>query len=40
LIRVDRATDALEAGTPLAAGGLTIRVTDPDELRTSPRTVA
>jgi len=37
LIRVDRASEALEAGTPLTAGGLSIRVTDPDELRTTPR---
>jgi folate-binding protein YgfZ len=33
LIRVDRASEALEAGTPLTAGGLAIRITDPDELR-------
>jgi folate-binding protein YgfZ len=37
LIRVDRASEALEAGTPLTAGGLSIRVTDPDELRTAPK---
>jgi folate-binding protein YgfZ len=37
LIRIDRASEALEAGTPLTAGGLSIRVTDPDELRTAPR---
>ena len=37
LLRVDRASEALEAGTPLTAGGLSIRVTDPDELRTTPR---
>jgi hypothetical protein len=37
LIRVDRASEALEAGTPLTAGGLSVRVTDPDELRTTPR---
>jgi folate-binding protein YgfZ len=37
LIRVDRAAEALEAGTPLTAGGLSIRVTDPDELRNLPR---
>jgi folate-binding protein YgfZ len=41
LIRVDRAAEALEAGTPLTAGGLKIRVADPDDLRTaSTRTVA
>jgi tRNA-modifying protein YgfZ len=33
LIRVDRASEALEAGTSLTAGGLAVRITDPDELR-------
>ncbi len=37
LIRIDRAGDALEAGTPLTAGGLSIRITDPEELRTTPK---
>jgi folate-binding protein YgfZ len=37
LIRIDRASEALEAGTPLTAGGLAIRIADPDELRTTPR---
>ena len=37
LIRIDRAGEALEAGIPLTAGGLAIRVADPDELRTTPR---
>jgi folate-binding protein YgfZ len=37
LIRVDRVGEALEAGTPLTAGGLSIRITDPDELRNLPR---
>jgi tRNA-modifying protein YgfZ len=37
LIRVDRVAEALEAGTPLTAGGLSIRVADPDELRHLPR---
>jgi tRNA-modifying protein YgfZ len=37
LIRIDRASDALEAGTPLTAGGLSIRIADPDELRTTPK---
>jgi tRNA-modifying protein YgfZ len=36
LIRVDRASGALEAGTPLVAGGVTIRVAEPDELRNPP----
>jgi folate-binding protein YgfZ len=33
LIRVDRASEALEAGTPLTVGGLAVRIADPDELR-------
>jgi folate-binding protein YgfZ len=33
LMRVDRAGEAIEAGTPLTAGGLSIRITEPDELR-------
>ena len=37
LIRIDRASEALEAGTPLTAGGLSIRIADPDELRATPR---
>jgi hypothetical protein len=37
LIRIDRASEALEAGTPLTSGGLAIRVSDPDELRSLPR---
>jgi hypothetical protein len=37
LIRVDRVSEMLEAGIPLAAGGLAIRITDPDELRNLPR---
>jgi folate-binding Fe-S cluster repair protein YgfZ len=37
LIRIDRASEALEAGTPLTAGGLSIRITDPDELRLPPK---
>jgi folate-binding protein YgfZ len=37
LIRIDRVSDALEAGTPLTAGGLAIRIADPDELRTAPK---
>ena len=32
LIRVDRAADALQAGTKLTAGGLAIRLADPDDL--------
>jgi len=41
LIRIDRVADALEAGTPLIAGGLVIRIVEPDELRATPgQTVA
>jgi tRNA-modifying protein YgfZ len=37
LIRIDRVSDALEAGMPLTAGGLAIRIADPDELRLQPK---
>jgi len=37
LMRIDRAGEALEAGTPLTAGGLSIRITEPDELSLPPR---
>jgi len=37
LIRIDRAADALEAGTPLTSGGLAIRLAEPADLQTSPR---
>ena len=37
LIRIDRVADALEAGVPLTAGGLAIRVAEPADLQTSPR---
>jgi folate-binding protein YgfZ len=37
LIRIDRAGEALDAGTPLTAGGLSIRIADPDELRLQPK---
>jgi folate-binding protein YgfZ len=37
LLRIDRAGEALEAGLPLAAGGLSIRITEPDELRLQPK---
>lgn len=37
LIRTDRVSDALEAGTPLTSGGLSIRLTEPGELRSGPR---
>jgi tRNA-modifying protein YgfZ len=37
LLRIDRAAEALEAGTPLTAGGLSIRITQPDELSLPPK---
>jgi folate-binding protein YgfZ len=40
LIRTDRVTDALDAGVKLTAGGLGIRLADPDTLHSSKQTVA
>jgi hypothetical protein len=41
LIRTDRVADALAAGVPLSAGGLGLRLADPDVLKTvSGQTVA
>jgi folate-binding protein YgfZ len=37
LIRTDRVADALDAGVQLSAGGLGIRLTDPDAVRASTR---
>ncbi|HWZ06134.1 MAG TPA: folate-binding protein [Bradyrhizobium sp.] len=37
LIRIDRATDALAAGTQLTSGGLAIRIAEPEELQSTPR---
>jgi tRNA-modifying protein YgfZ len=37
LIRTDRAIDALDAGTPLSSGGLSIRIADPAGLRATPK---
>ena len=37
LIRTDRVSDALAAGVQLTAGGLAIRIAEPDELRPSPK---
>ncbi|MEO6382043.1 MAG: folate-binding protein [Nitrobacter sp.] len=37
LLRLDRATDALEAGIPLTAGGIPIRLTEPDDLKLLPK---
>jgi folate-binding Fe-S cluster repair protein YgfZ len=41
LVRTDRVTDALEAGLALTAGGLGLRLAEPDSLRsTAKQTVA
>ena len=37
LIRIDRVADALAAGLPLTAGGLAIRLVEPDDLLTAPK---
>jgi tRNA-modifying protein YgfZ len=37
LIRTDRVSDALDAGIKLTAGGLPIRIAEPDELRPPPK---
>ena len=37
LIRTDRVTDALDAGLALTAGGLGIRLADPDAFRSSTK---
>jgi len=37
LLRIDRATDALEAGVPLTAGGIAIRLAEPDDVRSTPK---
>jgi folate-binding protein YgfZ len=37
LIRIDRAADALAAGVALTAGGLAIRIAEPDDLRSVPK---
>src|SRR6059058_4215704 len=37
LIRIDRAADALAAGTPLTSGGLGLRLADPDDVLTASR---
>src|SRR5215470_16421013 len=37
LIRTDRAADALDAGIQLTAGGLVLRIADPDALRASTK---
>ncbi len=37
LLRTDRVADALDAGLTLSAGGLAIRLTDPNDVRTPPK---
>jgi len=37
LVRIDRVADALDAGQPLTAGGLSLRLAEPDVVRTPPR---
>jgi folate-binding protein YgfZ len=37
LLRIDRAADALDAGVPLVAGGIKIRLADPDDVRPAPK---
>jgi folate-binding protein YgfZ len=37
MIRIDRAADALDAGSSLTSGGLSIRLADPDEIRLPPK---
>jgi tRNA-modifying protein YgfZ len=37
LLRIDRAADALQAGTPLTAGGLALRLVDPNDVSTAPK---
>ena len=37
LLRTDRVADALDAGLKLTAGGLAIRLTDPNDVRTPPK---
>jgi len=37
LLRIDRAADALQAGTPLTAGGLALRLVDPNDVLTAPK---
>jgi folate-binding protein YgfZ len=37
LVRIDRVADALDAGTPLMAGGIAIGLAEPDEVRSPPK---
>jgi tRNA-modifying protein YgfZ len=37
LMRIDRAADALQAGVPLTAGGLAVRLVEPGDVLTAPK---
>jgi folate-binding protein YgfZ len=37
LLRIDRAADALDAGVPLMAGGIAVRLAEPDDVRSAPK---
>ena len=37
LLRTDRVADALDAGRALTAGGLAIRLADPNDVRAPPK---
>jgi tRNA-modifying protein YgfZ len=37
LLRIDRVADALDAGVPLTAGGIAVRLADPDDVRSAPK---
>jgi folate-binding protein YgfZ len=37
LMRIDRVADALDNGVPLTAGGIAVRLADPDEVRAAPK---
>jgi tRNA-modifying protein YgfZ len=37
LMRIDRAADALQAGVPLTAGGLAVRLAEPGDVLTAPK---
>jgi tRNA-modifying protein YgfZ len=37
LLRIDRVADALDTGVPLMAGGIAVRLADPDDVRSAPK---
>jgi folate-binding protein YgfZ len=37
LLRIDRAADALDAGVRLTAGGIAVRLAEPDDVRSAPK---